>query len=150
MKISVGFSRPRKFAIISKLIRLYQGGTEFSHAFLSIPSEGLERTLVYEASHFFVHFIGRDNFEKKNVITDEFQIEVTPEEKKELLQFCIDNCQKPYGIMELFGILFKDDKWKDGDKRFICSELVARAMKISNDDYITPKDLYEIIKKQHG
>lgn len=150
MKVTIGFSRPKKFAIISKLIRIYQGNTEFSHAFLSFDAESLERTLVYEASHFYVHFIERKNFENKNLITDEFTIEVTPEEKKALLQFCIDNCQKSYGIKTLFGILFNIPEWKDGNEEFICSELVAKAFKISNDDYITPKQLYDIVKAKHG
>lgn len=148
MKVKIGFSRPKKFALLSRLIRLYQGNTEFSHAFLSIPSESLNRTLVYEASYFFVHFVGRTLFEQRNFIFEEFEIEVNEQEKKELLQFCIDNCHKPYGIKTLFGILFNIKKWKDGNEQFICSELVAKAMKISNDDYITPKQLYEIIKKR--
>jgi beta-xylosidase len=150
MKITIGFSRPKSFKIFSFFIRLYQGWTPYSHAFLSIPFTKFDRTIICEASHSDVHFIEQDRFKENNKITDQFEVEINESEYKDLMQFCIDNCQKPYGVTTIIGLFFRINEFKDSNKRFICSELVAKAMKIGNDDYITPKDLYNLVKAKYN
>ena len=46
--VSIGFSRRKKFAILSELIRLVEG-TDFSHTFVSWKCTNIDRRKVYEA-----------------------------------------------------------------------------------------------------
>ena len=142
----VYFSTPFKFNLVSWLIKKFLG-TKYSHA--SIMFELGDRFIVFEASHGDVHMIEHTNWLVKNKVIKSFTIQKTPEEQRDILNYLIDNCQDKYGILTLFGILLNVKLGKDGDKRFICSELVAKALGLSDNDFITPKDLEKMIEEKY-
>lgn len=137
-KIKIGFSRPIKWKMFAWLImKAYR--INYDHVFISLNSAKYERELIYQASHTKVNFIGRILFLQDNLIIKEFEIDVTPENYKALMQFAIDNVGKPYGIKEAIGlgivrlaeIFGKKIKNPFGDsgRTYICSELGGYVLK---------------------
>jgi hypothetical protein len=144
MKVLVYFSTPKKFL-----------GTSYSHSAISFYEDCIDRQLVYEASHGEVHQVEFMNWQEKNEITLSLVATLNDNEFNDLYKFCIDNCNQPYGSLTLIGILIKEKLGfskigKDGNKKFICSELVAKALKLSDNDYTTPKDLENLIRKKYA
>lgn len=138
-KIGLGFSKPKgKFVPVSWLIRLVEG-TKYSHAYIRVRSESLERDLIYEATGSGVYFVGSQTFESKATVIEEYDFQVTSETKKSLLQWAIDTSGKPYGRTQMlglglkrlamvFGIKMKNIA-KTGNKAYVCTELAAEALK---------------------
>lgn len=151
MKISIGFSRPKsKWAIVSGLIRLFQGGTEFSHTYLKFHFDKLERDMIFEAAHLSVHFQEYNNWKQDKIEVLDIPIEVDDERSKKIVRFCFDNCNKKYGLMTLICFPLHLIIGRDGDKSFICSELVADALDMNMDEFSTPKEIYEEAKRIYG
>lgn len=152
--IEIGFSRPKKFKLFSVLTRLWQGWTPYSHVYLKFRIEDIKRVLVLEASYGEVHFIEYSNWQKANICIAKKSLDFGDWTINKALVFGIDRLQKPYGITSIVGIflneLFGVKIFTDGDKSYICSELVANALgdyyKFNKPlDYVTPKDLYNKI-----
>lgn len=151
MNLIIGFSTPKTFNPLSYLIKWYLD-VPYSHSYLKWTDPNLERTIIYEASHLFVHYIEFNNWLAKNNIIYEFSIDLDENKHKELMQFCIDNCSKPYNFTTLIDFVFKTNYGNDGESSYICSELVARALSIDDIDQIDPKTLYNLVleKFNHG
>lgn len=137
MKIKVGFSRHKGFAPIGWAIMAAER-TKFSHAFIEIRSDSLDRNLIYHATGSGVYFIGETNFLDQNEVVESFEFEISDEGKKRLLQWAIDQSGKPYGKLQLigigimrtarlFGVTIRNPFQNEGS-RYICTELVARAL----------------------
>lgn len=159
-KIIIGFSKPKKkYAIMSSLIRFFEK-TPYSHTYIAFYSYKYHRWMIYQASRGMVNFMSSTVFEEQNEVIEKFSIPITEETKTELIQYAIDRMGKPYSkktILCLFlnylGI--KLPKLLDGEKGYICSELVARSLKDNLDwdiklnvDSITPKQIYEIVSQR--
>jgi hypothetical protein len=157
-KIQIGFSYSCN--MVSKAIRVIEN-TSFSHIFLSFHSESLNRTLIYHASGHNVHFTNINRFLEKSVIVDLFEIEVTPEQYKQIMQFCVDNAGVPYGaiqlvgmsLMRLFGKVMKSNPFADGSATQVCSELIGRLMfelgygvDLDKLEILGPKYLFQVLK----
>lgn len=152
MKITIGFSRPKKwFVPFAWAIMAYQK-TNYSHAYVKFSSASIERTLIYQASGQLVNFIGSEQFDNAEVIVAEYEIEITDDKRKALMQFFVDKAGTPYGVLQCIGlVLNRQFGWnllRNGDKEFVCSELVARVLhgldvpdSFPNLDYVTPKDV---------
>jgi hypothetical protein len=153
----IGFSTHKKPTILGSIIKLVEK-TEFSHVYVKLYSESLDRQLIYQASGLLVNFVGEEVFYEKNKDIMTFNIPITKEQQTKLLQKAVDNCGKPYGIKDLFGIglvrlgrLFGirvKNPMADGSATYICSELASSILvelgfDFSNLDDITPKDLYD-------
>lgn len=140
----VGFSKPSKFKIVSWIIQKWQK-TEFSHAYIKFYSQKYDRHMIYEASHTTVHFEELNNWLERNTVVKEFDI--GDEKRDHVIIFAIDNCNKPYSLRSLIGVLFgKPNFGKDGNNAFICSELVAKAIGIDiADDFYKPIDLFNYL-----
>jgi hypothetical protein len=138
--------------------------TKFSHTYIKISSESLNRTLIYQANGSGVWFIGEDAFLHKNIPVEEYDFTITEVQKIKLLQFCVDNSGKSYGRMQLCGmglcrlikaVIGKSIKNPFGDenRRYICAELVANALnevgfpEIKELDNIGLKELVEKVKQ---
>ncbi len=145
--ISVVFTTSN--SLISRLIRWYLG-TPYSHVALIVESESIGRSLVYEANWSGVVFKNMPTWAKKNEVIYCHDIDISKRRLSELFTFCIDNLGKKYGYVTLLSILFKGKG--DGDRTFICSELLYRALEDEmkhvhkRSDLVTPKDIYEAIK----
>jgi hypothetical protein len=151
--ITIGLSRAKGFGPLSKIIQ-WAENTEFSHAYVSFQSDSLDRELIYQASGTRVNFTGRKIFDGHAETTNTYKIQVSDEKYKEILQFCVDQAGKPYGIKNLFYIgwfYLTGHKISRGDNEesFICSELVGEILRMAgilysdvNLDYYTPKNVY--------
>lgn len=158
--IVIGFSRPKKFKIMSYIIRLLER-TKFSHVYLKINIDTLDRELICQASGIQVNFVGDTLFKEQNETIEEFEIHNVEDVESEVLKNCVDLVGKPYGIKQLLGLLvvqiagFFGKKIKnpfaDKTKTYICSELVGQILtthfeyNIADLDTLTPKDIYLLL-----
>lgn len=156
-KIIVGFSRPKKWNILSYLIMKFQR-TNYSHVYVKFRSESLNRDLIYQASGLQVNFVGSSLFYEHHIVVGEFELEISAEIYKKTLQFSVDKAGSPYSMKQLFNILLYTftgkSILKDGRNAYICSELVGEILSdnfkivIDKDlDIVTPKDIYKILSK---
>lgn len=152
--IYIGFSRPTTFfPIFSWLIRLIEW-TRFSHVYIRYFDTYTKEWIIFEASHGEVHLIQWNNWREKAITVYEQAFEIEEERKRRLVKFMVKNLQKPYSIKNILGIAIKIltglRLFKDSNKAFICSELVATALgdrlKFEKElDFVTPKDIYKAI-----
>lgn len=162
MTIQVGFSRHKGFAPLSWLIMLIER-TNFSHAYIKIYSESLNRSLIYQANNSGVWFIGEPSFLNKNIEVETYEFEISSTQKTKLLQFCVDNSGKSYGRLQLIGMsivklikfLFNKDirnPFSNGSTLYVCSELVLKALEeitnlnVQKQDNIGIFDLEKLVK----
>lgn len=137
--IFIGFSTARDPNPIAWVIRKVEG-TPYSHVYLEIKSESLARSLIYHASHTTLHFTGLQRFAQTNKIIEEFELLVTDEQQQQILQYCIDHADTPYGAMELLGIGWVRlcrkfgkkvrNPFRDGQRTQVCSELIGNVLRI--------------------
>jgi uncharacterized protein YycO len=148
MTFSVGFSRPKKRNVLSWLIMKVMG-TNYSHTYLVFDVPATGQQVVMQANRRGVHCLEYSTFKKDNIIVDE--INILNSNRNDALKFCIKHLGKSYSILTLFTIMFKI-KFSDNKRRFICSELVARALKldIPNLDTITPKEIRKILEERYA
>lgn len=137
MKIWVGFSKHRGFAPLGWLIMRCEG-TNFSHTFVRVRSESLNRNLIYQANGSGVFFIGQEMFDRSNQVVEEYEIEVSDAAKVKFLQWAVDSSGKPYGhlqlvglgmmrLAKLFGLRIKNP-FGNRDSAYVCCELVVEAL----------------------
>ncbi len=163
-KIKVDFTtRLSKWNLIAFLIRKILG-TKFSHVIVTIQIPRSETSLAYEAGAFGVSALSETEISKRDKILHRKEFEVTEEEAAKMHEFCVSNLHKKYGFLTIiglylalcFGILNRIGK--DGNKTFICSEFVAKVLKIVksiakvlkiqnvNVDKMTPLELYILMR----
>lgn len=159
--IYIGFSRPKGlFEPFSWAIRLLQW-TSYSHVYIRVHSESLNRDIIYQASGFQVNFIGLNRFKTKEIVIKEFPIQVNSETKIKMLQYCTDMSGVPYGILEIFGFPWVilnsafgrhvNNPFSDGTKSFVCSEFVGDILKdvlgydLPNPQNLDPKQIYQYL-----
>lgn len=111
-----------------------------------------------------VNFYESHNFDLENETLNEFVLEVDNKTYVNTLTYAIDKAGVPYGIKQIFGILFikilksiglaVNNPFANGPKEYVCSELVAEILGKfghvtfkDNLDTITPKMLFDIIKQ---
>jgi len=162
-KVIIGFSKPTKFKLHAWIIEKIDGAS-FDHAYLRLTSSFLERDIIYQATSKGVDFIGSTLWLKNTRPVEEYELDITPDNYKTLIQFCIDNAGVPYGFLGVFGagirkIVAKFGKtinnpFNDGLSSEFCSEIVTRCLDTIdpaqfdlNPDNITPNDLNILLKK---
>lgn len=162
-KLTIGFSKSRKkFAIYSWIIRLVEG-TDFSHVYVKWHSSSLERNITYQASGTTVNFMAQQIFNEHHIPVHEIELTLTADQKKEIVQFAMDNVGVPYGLKAAFGILLVKtasifgksikNPFRDGGGTYFCSELAAKILEIlgydlGNDiEHFGPGELFEYMKR---
>lgn len=136
-QIIVGFSRHPGFAPLSWLICAVEG-TPYSHAYIKIRSESLDRTLIYQATGIGVYFVGENHFNQVAIPIEEYVFEISDDARKRFLQKAIDKTGMPYGKLQILGIgimrlaaLFGkriSNPFKDGNAAYVCVELTDEAL----------------------
>jgi hypothetical protein len=156
--ITIGFSKPKTWKPFAWLIM--QGyGTPYAHVYIKFHSESYDRDLVYQASGLAVNFMNKQHFQEHNTVVQEFQIAISEEDKKAMVQFAIDSIGSPYGMKDCLGLAWVrfceifgkkvKNPFDDGMKMWVCCELgyyvwktyVKKEQAVDAGD-ITPKSLY--------
>lgn len=153
--VTFGFSRSKKkFAIGSVLIRWYMC-TPYSHVYMKFRSDSLERTLIYEAVGAGVRFIGVDRWAEHAEEVDSIAIEISDENYKKLMQYCVDESGIDYGFGQNFGLVIanlfklKANPLRDGKN---CSEAIGEILELEGYSFdkelnlLTPKDINLALK----
>jgi hypothetical protein len=106
-----------------------------SHCYLRFQARGIDRELIYQASGMKVNFCGGLKFNHQVRVMREFEIELSDETYKRVMQFCVDHAQDDYGVLTLLGIGYVTvaswfgrkvaNPWPGGVDRWVCSRLVA-------------------------
>lgn len=136
-KLIIGFSTSP--SIVSSLIRTVEGAN-YSHVYVRFYSEAYDRWLCYHAQASSLHFLSYESFREHFKVIEEFELEVSEETMKKLVQYCIDNAGKPYGRLQLVGMAISrisylwfslklQNPFADGEKTQVCSELVYHVAK---------------------
>lgn len=164
-RIVIGFSTTKGFKPFSWAIRAVLG-TPFSHTYIKFKSDKFDRVLVYQASGTMVNFMEEKRVLETNKIIQEFEFEVSDEVYTKTIQFAIDKSGVPYGMSQIFGILYvkalglfgikAKNPFPNGSGNYVCSELVAQILKeiigleVPKDlDLIDPKEVFELLQKNH-
>lgn len=155
-KIKIGFSSHRGFAPFSWAIMAYEQ-TPYSHVYFSIDTKW-KTTLIYQASGAMVNFMAGAVFMEKNKIEKEFDFEISDQAYDLFMAWATTVCGRPYSVMQIFGFLvmdlfgMKENPFSNGDKDWVCAELVGYALsdlvgvKVDPEflEKATPMDLYNI------
>jgi len=128
--VHIGFSTPIQFKIGAELIKLWEH-CDFSHTYIRFESDTIPSS-VYHAAHGMVHFMSYDRFKEHNIPMYEYEVVVTPEQRREILIQCVQLAGIEYSQLELVNIFLTDlcaslgYKLKtENPKGYICSELVG-------------------------
>jgi hypothetical protein len=111
---------------------------------------------MIHASHLQVGLTSFTAFKKENTVYKEYVVNI----KEERIKWLYDQTDKSYGFLTLVGFclvligkLFKREwknPWTDGERSFICSELVAETLELKNPELVTPKDLLDYLEKEES
>lgn len=153
-QMKIGFCKGHYF--FSKLI-MWCTKSVVSHTYIVLNLRGSE--FIYEASIFGVRLISRELFLKDHDIVWETSFPEVPSEKViEIRSWLFNQLGKRYGLLTLLGFaIFLLGKylgtnwrnpWKDGTHTFICSELVAQALRMDEAEDLTPNELMDILKER--
>ena len=162
MKLIVGFSKTKHFNPFSWAIQKVTNAP-FSHSYIKFKSDKFDRVLIYQASGLAVNFMEEKRMLATHDVVAEFELEISEETYKKTIQFAIDEAGVPYGMSQIFGILYVKalglfgvkarNPFPNGSGNYVCSELVAQILKeivgleINKDlDLIDPKEVYELLK----
>ena len=164
-KIIIGFSRPNGwFEPFSYLIRLVQGWSPYSHAYVRFYLESSNQWIVLQASGLKVNMITWENFQKIEIIVKEFEISMTSEKHARFLRWAFLKLGIPYGVLPVIGIgivlflkmlgITVKNPFPRGQSELFCSELVdytllyfTRLPLEEYPDVTTPKDLMDLLTK---
>lgn len=136
----------RKPNLVSWLIKKYMG-TEYSHCALVFREYGID--LVFECTAIFgVRIVTLEKFMEINRVIEEIPVQ-NHLNGTSAVQFCYSQLGDAYNFVSLLGMAFNKPKWgKDGDNSFQCSEMIARAFGINDEnlDGLDVKELKAVIK----
>ena len=160
-KITIGFSRPKKWNLLSYLIMKVQK-TEYSHVYIKFYSSSLDREIIYQASGLQVNFVGSEIFNKNHVTVKTYDLHVDDETYKNALVFAVDKAGISYSMKQLFHILGymltgKTSFFNKNLDGYVCSELAAEMLKdelnlpiSENLNLIIPRDIDQLLEKHYG
>lgn len=159
--IKLGFSRPSKWKPFSWLI-MTAYTIPYDHVYVRMDI-GDSREIIYQASGLAVNFMSPAIFAANNVIVNEYTVDISDDSYGKMVQFCIDNAGKPYGIKDIFGLAWvRINYWlgrtvknpfNDNGATYVCSELGAviladfAGVTLPEDaDDMTPLDVYNLMQ----
>ncbi len=146
--IKVGFNRTNTWRPADWIIRKFLN-IDYSHTYI-VTSENK----VWQATFSGVHRVSYEYMLEKHDVVLEVEIEIDDCRWIEILSFLRSVENSKYSFWAIIKIGLGVSKWKDyGSKAFVCSELVAKALKeelnITTDrlDVYTPRDVYERVQE---
>lgn len=159
--IKVGFSRPIKWKPFAWLIMVAYD-IPYDHVYIRYSSSEFNSQMIFQASSLVVNLMSEDEFLTKNVIVQEFDVELADDKMQTMLQFAGAQLGKPYGIKECFGLAIVriaellgkriNNPFGFDGTTYVCSELAGyicdqfAGMDIDVDPAnITPKMVYNYL-----
>lgn len=141
---------------------MWSDGTPYDHVYVKWSWAAIERDVIYQASKLAVNFESNITFASHAIIVEEYEIQIDDECHKEIMQFCMDNSDKPYGIKEIFGFAYMkickqigqivNNPFPTYGASFVCSKIAAQIVKMTKVvvvdmklDNIDPLDLNKIL-----
>lgn len=159
----VGFSIPIKATLFSRLIQWAEGGITYDHVYIKWNWSIIDRDIIYQASKMSVNFESNITFDGHAKTIESYEINVDDQTHKEIMQFCMDNSGKPYGIKQIIGFgwiklcgLFGkkvNNPFPSYGATFVCSKIIAAILQKAdikvddNLDNVDPLLLNEVVKK---
>jgi hypothetical protein len=161
----VGFSKSKKpFPLGSWTIRLYQGGTKYSHIYIRLPVKGnkFPSDKILHASEGKVQNMSGTQFDKRHEVVQEFTIKVKKSLYNQVVKEMHEASGDDYSIMQNVGIVLVDicrlfgvrikNPFTSG---WNCSEFVAVILQTImpqefeniSPDTVTPQDIYNILDR---
>lgn len=161
--ITIGFSKAKGFMPFSDIIRKVQK-TPFSHTYIKVYNTDYNEYDVYQASKGLVNHMTYSSFLEHNEVCFEIDIPVSNYKIYDIIGYVRNRLGKAYSFRTCFVIYLshvfgtkKFDIFLDGEKRYICSELVARALESSNITHLgfpldkaTPKQLFDFLNNKYN
>jgi len=140
----IGFSKPKEFKLFSWLVQKVLN-IPYSHVYIVFEAKG--KDLLIHANYKGVNALSYETFLEENEIVESFSVGDIFNEI-DVWMYATSHLGKPYSIWNILAI-YLGILLKDGERRFICSELVVRALGIQTKvpDNATPKDVYEYLHK---
>lgn len=156
-RITIGFSKPKNrfFPIFSWIIRLYEK-TPYSHVFIRLHMEEINREVVFEAVGPHVRMVTVSEWQSKAEEVASFSLDISHSNYISILQYCIDHQAEGYGIMQNVGVIIADLfnlKHNLFTTGMNCSEFIYNILKCQgyhlekNKNLITPKDIFNLLNK---
>jgi len=160
-KIIVGFSRPIKATWFSRAIQCADK-TPYDHVYIKWTWAAVERDIIYQASKFSVNFESNLTFNSHALTIEEYEVQIGEEAHKKIMQFCMDNSNKPYSLKQIFGFAYVKLAAMIGQKvhnpfpthgnSYVCSKIAAEILAMTDTvkidasfDDIDPRDMNLII-----
>lgn len=155
-EIKIGFSSRNGFAPISWAIKAYEG-TPYSHVYFRYTTDW-KTDLIYQASGTMVNFMAGKVFDEMNTTHKEFTFQISEEAWNLFMAWATTVCGRPYARLQPLGIMMMDlldlekNPFADGQKAWVCSELVSFGLADAIGIHLSPhtfekaspKDLYAI------
>lgn len=129
--IILGFSRPKKLSVFAKLI-MWSDSISYDHVYVKWSWDKIERDVIYQASKMAVNFESNITFDKHAIVIEEYEITLDEECYKKVMQFCMDNSNKPYGFKEIIGFAWMKALG-------FCGEKVSNPFPSANASWICSK-----------
>lgn len=174
MKLKIGFAKPKAwFVPLSWMIRWVEK-TPFSHTYfqfadqMAVFSTTPNEPTVFESNisdGTIVH--SKETFVSNYQIVEEYEFNLTKDQAQFFYHFCEKYKTKPYGLIELFGILLADIFHMDHnplsrglESRMVCTKMLFLYMQQQaavfyplghqdfnkNADTVGMKEVYELIR----
>lgn len=160
--IALGFSCPIKPSLFAKAV-MWVDKTPYDHVYVRWTWSTIERDIIYQASKLAVNFESNITFLTHAIPVEEYEIQLDDQTHKDIMQFCMDNSDKPYGILQIIGFAYikickklgysVNNPFPSYGSTFICSKTGAAILALSGTvkidvplDNIDPLDLNNIVK----
>ena len=124
--VSIGESKPKKFKIMSALIKLVER-TDHTHSFASWKDPRTSIRAVGEARGSGCRVVTNHHFKHENEVVRIYQYEMTNDQLLRFEKFIWERLGRPYAFKQLVGLLLmrlkltKNNIFRDGDFSQICA-----------------------------
>jgi hypothetical protein len=156
-----GFSRPIKPTLFAKAI-MWSDKSNYDHCYIKWTNSVIQRDIYYQASNLAVNFESNISFLGHAIPVEEYELDVLDEVHAIIMRFCIDNSNKPYGVIQIVGdayikvckiLGFKvHNPFPSYGSTYVCSKIAASILQLAGIqitqplDDVDPLDVNNIIK----
>lgn len=151
----IGFSTPIKPTLFSRMISAFEN-TTYDHVYVKFAMPEINRDLIYQASKLSVNFESNITFDGHALTVEEYQLTVSDETYASIMQFCLDNSDKPYSISSIIGFVYVKLASLIGKtvhnpfptylNSFVCSKLAAEVVEKAGIQLnASPDDIYPLV-----